>query len=243
MPAKIGPFAAILLLLAGATIALGAGIKIPEGPGSNLVYAKCQTCHDLQYVADAKGLLPAQWQAVLASMQDYGLEISDPEKSNILKYLTTYLGPHPPSAKPEAQAAKVSGKTIFQESCATCHGTDGHGQPSYFPPLAGNPDLFKDRAFPVLVVLNGISGTITVEGQSYNGSMPAFGHLSNAEIAAVVNFVRSAWEHQSGSSQMKPVTPELVAEQRKHSLSPSEVHVRREKMDSTLGISPSSSEQ
>jgi mono/diheme cytochrome c family protein len=233
MPAKLGLLAATLLFFGGATTASGAGIQIPEGPGSNLVYAKCQTCHDLQYVVDAKGLLPAQWSAVLASMQDYGLEISEQDKSAILKYLTTYLGPNPPpAAKPEAQAAKVDGNTVFQQNCAACHGAEGKGQPGYFPPLAGNPDLFKDQSFPVLVVLNGISGPITVEGRSYNGSMPAFGHLSDAEIAAVVNFVRDTWGNKSEASQTKPVTPELVAQQRKQSLSPSEVHARREKIES-----------
>ena len=223
--------AAALLLFAGS--ASGAGIQIPEGPGSNLVYAKCQTCHDLQYVTDAKGLLPAQWKAVLASMNDYGMEISDQEKSTILNYLTTYLGPNPPPAKPEAQAAaSIDGKTVFQQSCATCHGADGRGQPGYYPPLAGNPDLFKDSLFPVLVVLNGISGPIAVEGQSYNGSMPAFDHLSNAEIAAVINFVRDALGNGSKASQMKPVTPELVAQQRNDALSPSEMHARRQSMES-----------
>ncbi len=91
--AKVGVLAATLLLSTGAAAASDAGIQIPEGPGSNLVYAKCQTCHDLQYMVDAKGLLPAQWKAVLASMQDYGMEVSDQEKGNILKYLTAYSGP------------------------------------------------------------------------------------------------------------------------------------------------------
>jgi mono/diheme cytochrome c family protein len=229
----LGPLAAAVLLFAGSMSASGAGLQIPEGPGSNLVYGKCQTCHDLQYVLDAKGLLPAQWKAVLASMQDYGMEASDQEKSKLLDYLTTYLGnnpsPTPPPAKPEAQTAKVDGKTVFQQNCAACHGANGEGQAGSFPPLAGNPDLSKDPAFPVLVVLNGIDGAITVKGQTYNGSMPAFGHLSDTEIAAVVNFVRNAWANEHETT---PVTPELVAQQRKHPLSPADVHARREKLRS-----------
>jgi mono/diheme cytochrome c family protein len=228
--------AVAVLLAAGATAASGAGITIPEGPGSNLVYAKCQTCHDLQYVVDAKGLLPAQWKAVLASMQDYGMEATEQEKSKLLAYLTAYLGQTPPPAKTPATAggtaAKADGKTVWQENCAACHGDEGEGQPGNFPRLAGNPDLFKDRAFPVLVVLHGISGPITVKGQSYDSAMPAFGHLSDAEIAAVVNFVRSAWGNDAKASQVKPVTPDLVAVQRKQPMSPSEVHARRAAIDS-----------
>jgi mono/diheme cytochrome c family protein len=223
---------ASLLLIAGA--ASGAGIQIPEGPGANLVYGKCQTCHDLQYVVDGKGLLAAQWKAVLASMQDYGLEISAQEKTDIEKYLSTYLGPNPPPAAPTAgaAAAKADGKTVYQDNCAACHGDTGAGQPGSFPPLSGNPDLFKEQIFPALVALYGISGPITVKGKSYNGTMPPFGHLSDAEIAAVVGYVRGGLGGISGNdskaSQIKPVTADMVAQQRKQPLSPAQVHARRQ---------------
>ncbi len=81
----------------------------------------------------------------------------------------------------------------------------------------------------MLVVLNGMSGPSTIKGRSYNGSMPGFGHLSNAEIAAVVHYIHDARGNASGVTQMNPVTPELVAQQRMHPLSPSEVHAHREK--------------
>jgi mono/diheme cytochrome c family protein len=231
--AKLGLLAS-LLLIAGATTAIGAGIQIPEGPGANLVYGKCQTCHDLQYVVDGKGLLAAQWEAVVASMKDYGLEVSDQEKNELAKYLSTYLGPNPPPAAATVTAttaaAKADGKTVYQQNCAACHGDTGAGQPGYFPPLSNNPDLFKDRVFPALVVLHGMSGPITVGGRSYDNTMPALDHLSDAEIAAVVGYVRGSFGNESNASQVKPVTAELVAQQRKESLSPSQVHARREKM-------------
>lgn len=232
MAIKLGVVTAVLLFVAGTTVALGADNELPEGPGVNLVYAHCQTCHSLQYVKEAKGLLPAQWDSLIASMQDYGLEISDQDKSKILKYLKTYLGPNPPPEpkQPAIPTAKIDGSAVFKQNCAACHGAKGLGQPGYFPPLAGNSDLFKDRAFPVLVVLNGIHGPITVNGQSYNGSMPPFGHLSNSEIAAVVNYVRDAWGNQAKTSAMQPVTAKLVAQQRKRDLSPTQVHAYREQM-------------
>src|SRR3546814_247643 len=216
-------------LFVASAAATGAGIQLPNGPGSNLVYSKCQACHDLQYVKDAHGLLPAQWDAVVASMQDYGLEISDEDKAKVIKYLTTYLGPNPPPAEAAAAApsAKLDGKTVWQQNCAACHGAKGAGQPGYFPPLAGNPDLFTDQAFPVLVVLNGISGPLTVKGKQYNGGMPAFGHLSDDDIAAVVNFIRNAWGNESRASRIEPVTPELVARQRERTLSPTPVNALR----------------
>lgn len=217
--------------------ALAAGIRLPEGPGANLVYAKCQTCHDLQYVVDGKGLLPSQWASVLASMHDYGLQISEAESQQVLQYLTTYLGPKPPptstaSAAPATTAqrtAAMDGASVYAQNCASCHGAQGRGQTGYFPPLAGNPDLAAGSKFPLLVVLNGLSGPIQINGQTYDGSMPAFGHLSDAEIAAVVNHVRTAWGAKPRPADAA-VSADAVAQQRRQPLAPADVHAFHERM-------------
>ena len=88
-----------------------------------------------------------------------------------------------------------------------------------------------DEGSTVLVVLNGISGPIKVKGASYDGTMPSFSHLSDAEIAATVNFVRGAWGNQSAAAALKPVTAKLVGRLRAQPLSPTEVHARRAAAD------------
>ncbi|MFI4952272.1 MAG: c-type cytochrome [Burkholderiales bacterium] len=218
-------------LLAASIAAWGESIHLPDGPGANLVYAKCQTCHDLQYVVDAKGLLPAQWRAVIASMHDYGLTATEQENAQLLQYLTTYLGRNAPlaPASPGQQPATADGRAVYEQNCATCHGAEGRGQPGYFPPLAGNPDLAKNSVFPVLVVLHGISGAIEVDGHTYEGSMPAFDHLSNAEIAAVLSFVRDTWAARTPGLPAESITPESVATQRERAMTPAEVHTYRAK--------------
>lgn len=229
-----GLLAVTALGLASTAAASGTVNSLPDGHGVNLVYAKCQTCHSLQYVTDAKGLLPNQWQSLLAGMKDYGLEISPQDTKEVLAYLTTYLGPNPPpAAAPVAAAAtgKIDGRTVFEQNCSACHGATGAGHPGSYPPLAGNPDLFASHDFPVLVVLNGITGPIKVKGVSYDESMPSFSHLSDAEIAAAVNFVRNAWGNQSAAAAPKPVTAERVSQLRAQPLSPTEVHARRAAAD------------
>ncbi|WP_338015719.1 cytochrome c [Alcaligenes faecalis] len=60
------------------------------------------------------------------------------------------------------------------------------------------------------LVLHGINGPITVKGQQYQGAMPAFAEqFSDAELAAVFNFIRHEWGNEA-----EAVTPELVAEAR-----------------------------
>ena len=90
---------------------------------------------------------------------------------------------------------------------------EGQGVPDSFPPLAGNPDLFLARDFPLRVVLFGMTGTIHVKGQTIEGAMPPLGEvLTDVEIAAVVNFVRASWGNATlRPGTMAPVTPAMVA--------------------------------
>ena len=60
------------------------------------------------------------------------------------------------------------------------------------------------------IVLHGLSGRVTVKGQTYNGAMPAWADvLSDAEIAAVLTYVRSAFGNSA-----EAVTADKVAQER-----------------------------
>lgn len=218
-----GLVALILILMSGA---LAEGL--PKGPGVDLVYAKCQTCHDLQYLYDSKGISARQWEDLVTGMEGYGLQLTPEEKKQIIDYLGTYMGPNPPKeVASEAAPEKLDGAKLFAQNCASCHQAQGQGVPGAFPPLAGNPEVFND-GYPAMVVLFGLQGPIEVKGQQFNGAMPSFGHLSDAEIAAIVNYVRQAWENAKlAPKDLKPITPEQVAELRKKALTPTQVHELR----------------
>jgi mono/diheme cytochrome c family protein len=223
----------IFLLLACLGIAAFTGdgwaagdAELPQGPGRDLVYGQCRTCHDLQSLVDSAGIPRDAWAAVLKDMRQYGLRLTPDQHDKILEYLAVYLGPNPPPAAKAAPAgtATADGQTLYAQNCVACHQPDGKGVPGQFPPLAGNRDLFLDRLFPVYVVLNGLSGEATIEGQQFKATMPPFGHLPDASIAAVVNHVRSAW----GNAALRPAEmPELdaaaVAKARQKPMTPAEV--------------------
>ncbi len=59
------------------------------------------------------------------------------------------------------------------------------------------------------VVLKGLSGPITVNGQNYNGVMAAFGTLNDFNVAAIVTYERTSWGNDLGM-----VLPEEVAARR-----------------------------
>ncbi|MDZ4698409.1 MAG: cytochrome c [Rhodothermales bacterium] len=98
------------------------------------------------------------------------------------------------------------GEEVYLHNCMDCH-QDGAGTPGLVPPLDGAPwvDGYPDRIIRVL--LNGLTGEVVVEGVTYNGVMPGWRNLlSDEEIAAVLTYIRSAWDNDAG-----PVTPEEVA--------------------------------
>ena len=77
------------------------------------------------------------------------------------------------------------GATLFRAICQGCHMADAKGAvgAGYYPALAGNAKL-ASATYPALVVLKGRHG------------MPAFGdYLTDAQVAAVVNYVRSHFDN------------------------------------------------
>lgn len=114
---------------------------------------------------------------------------------------------HPAVALDKAQLAR--GKAVYDSSCTACHQSKGEGVAGVFPPLA-NSDFFKERPYEMAhIVLNGRSGEIVVNGEHYNGVMPAQ-DLSDDDIAAVINYV------SVDLNKGKPVvTPAQVRDMRK----------------------------
>jgi mono/diheme cytochrome c family protein len=92
----------------------------------------------------------------------------------------------------------IDGRQVYTTTCQACHQATGQGLPGVFPPLAGTPWVTGDANTPIQIVLHGLTGPIEVAGTTYNGAMPGFGgQLSDAQIAAVLTFIRSEWGNTS----------------------------------------------
>lgn len=103
-----------------------------------------------------------------------------------------------------------AGQRIYVNRCQACHQASGTGTPGVFPPLIGSAWVTGAPETLVRILLSGLQGPITVEGETYNGLMPGWRDvLSDAEIAAVATFVRQ-WE----TNDAPAVSPELTAELR-----------------------------
>jgi mono/diheme cytochrome c family protein len=94
-----------------------------------------------------------------------------------------------PAAAPlsaEEQKRFASGQAIYRNVCEGCHGADGREQPGATPNIAGAPGVIGAPGVPIRVLLHGKEGPV--------GLMPAHGDtLSDADIAAVLTYIRRAW--------------------------------------------------
>jgi len=105
---------------------------------------------------------------------------------------------HSASAEAGSTSGISAGHELFNQYCATCHQEDGIGLSGAVPPLDGSPFVTAESDVPVSIVLMGISGPITVNGDRYNGRMPTFRPvLSDADIAAILSYVRQAWSNDA----------------------------------------------
>lgn len=104
------------------------------------------------------------------------------------------------------------GASVYVDSCAACHKTDGSGYQRFFPALRGNPVVLADDPTSLIhIVLTG--GTLPgVQGAPTAITMPAFGwRLNDQQVADVVNFIRGSW----GNGAKATVTAKDVASLRK----------------------------
>lgn len=98
---------------------------------------------------------------------------------------------------PVVAGMAVDGKTVFNAQCVACHQATGKGLPGVFPPLDGSEWVQGDPRTLANILLHGIQGDIRVGDASYNGTMPAFSQLEDAELAAVASFIRSNWSNHA----------------------------------------------
>ena len=91
---------------------------------------------------------------------------------------------------------------MFDNNCAVCHQAGGVGVPGQFPRLAGRAGAIaakpEGKAFLPQVLLNGMSGRITVDGEQILGVMPAFDSLSDDDIAAVLTYITGLGSQAGG---------------------------------------------
>jgi mono/diheme cytochrome c family protein len=96
------------------------------------------------------------------------------------------------------------GQKIYSTYCIACHQADGKGD-GRFPPLVGSDWVKGDKSRLIKVLLTGLEGLITVNGEPFEGVMPKQDFLSDADIAKVLSYIRLNFDNKSSGINVRDV--------------------------------------
>ncbi len=104
-------------------------------------------------------------------------------------------------------SAVLAGENFYKVNCIVCHQANGGGLPGAFPPLTESEWVAGSEDRLASILLNGLSGPITVKGAQFFSVMPPLNQFSDRELASVLTFVR-----QTFGNSAAPVSEDKVAE-------------------------------
>jgi mono/diheme cytochrome c family protein len=129
-----------------------------------------------------------------------------------LKAIAVYLkergaaGPAAPAPLAASDPRMQTGEAIFVDTCSACHTRSGAGIEHMFPKLAGNVVTTQDDPSSLIRIIIAGGRAAATDAFPTSPSMPSLGYrLNDAQIAAVVTYVRNSWGNAAA-----PVSAETV---------------------------------
>src|SRR6202045_1524363 len=138
-------------------------------------------------------------------------QYSDDDLKAIATYLKSLPGRQEQAAPAKADSAVMTaGQAIYRDQCSACHGIDGRGVAILFPSLAQSSLAHaSDPTSPIRLVLRG-GRSVATNAEPTAPGMPPFGwQLNDDQVAAVLTYVRNAWQTAAA-----PVSAETVGRAR-----------------------------
>ncbi|HMB64910.1 MAG TPA: c-type cytochrome [Eudoraea sp.] len=98
-----------------------------------------------------------------------------------------------------------AGASVYYTYCSACHQINGKGARDRFPPLADTDWVNGNKDRLIKIVLEGMEGSIEVNGRQYNGVMPQHAFLSDQEVADVLSYIRTEFGNGAGKVDIEEV--------------------------------------
>jgi mono/diheme cytochrome c family protein len=139
---------------------------------------------------------------------------------------------------PALAAAAPDGAAIFSARCVACHQADGTGADGLAPSLAGTLKAYlatpDGKQYLSQILVSGMGGRIESQGRVVIGMMPNFrADLTDADMAAVLNYVLTHFNGVADTSATGPITPTAIAAARTAAPTPTDTRKLREKIKAT----------
>jgi len=107
-------------------------------------------------------------------------------------------------------AEPTPGQLLYNKHCLACHQADGGGVPNMQPAIVGGNWVKGDARALALFVMSGGFDSASRKDSDVGNVMPPFRQLADAELAAILTFIR-----QKFGEGATPVSAADVAEARR----------------------------
>jgi mono/diheme cytochrome c family protein len=123
---------------------------------------------------------------------------------DIVAYLRTTPAQDTPPPSGVSTSSPADGAVVYAQNCARCHGVAGQGVTNNFPNLAGDQAIIDGKPSDAISMVAGGFGP----WHPNQSAMPSFETtLTPQQIAAVTNYIRTAW----GNNGVADATGDEVA--------------------------------
>jgi mono/diheme cytochrome c family protein len=110
-------------------------------------------------------------------------------------YVDSNYAQNPPQLKKPSRGLSertlARGRALYLSKCSQCHGEEGQGKENLYPPLKGSEWVDKDSKTLTQIIRTGLTGPITVKGQSWNSTMLPPGVTNQTDIDAIIGYLRT----------------------------------------------------
>jgi len=111
-------------------------------------------------------------------------------------------------AQTPTQAVMARGKQVYLQICLACHQVDAGGVQGMTPTLVKTTYVLGPKTPLIKIVLNGMTGAITVNGDDFHNVMAPHSDLTDQQIADVLTYVRNSFGNKASAvtvTQVKAV--------------------------------------
>jgi mono/diheme cytochrome c family protein len=103
----------------------------------------------------------------------------------------------------------VNGKRIYEKNCQSCHGADGKGLGTLYPPLTDTTYLKVNKNQLSCIIRNGQQGEIKINNITYDEIMPGNETLADIDIAQVIVYITNSFGNKQGFYDAEAVRSDL----------------------------------
>lgn len=159
-------------------------------------WSKAEIVEYLKTGSNAKSAAAGPMAEVVAESTQY---LSDDDLTAIATYLKAIPGKQSDTSTDTANAQIMTrGADVYTDNCSGCHMDAGEGLAHVFPPLKGSSAVQAAQADTLVRVVLGGAVTPATAAKPTGLKMPAFEEkLDDAQIAAVVSYIRNAWGNRA----------------------------------------------